>query len=288
MTEPAPDPALLRAKRFQLAVWLLIIFSIALFGFLAFIPTSWEERSGTTVLKILILKSWVPKALFIAGGITAFILFVCAMLCFVRRHILTGIAAFIAALGLPAAGFSFLMLNISPWYAVGETQSDGAEYFVLEQSFLQGQQMAMGKLEHKGRFFTHYTCLGITHFDSPRSYAALIFPSQPADSLKGALVQSSNGLILGLRGNDRCFLAYQPQSGKFLGYGDIEQLSPFVLLGPTDELNPTDVKQIDEALAGPGGFKRAGVPRKETLEEGLKHANPKVRELSEKWLKLYP
>jgi hypothetical protein len=115
--------------------------------------------------------------------------------------------------------------------------------------------------------------LAVTQGDSPRSYLRVVRPAGCVDGY-GQVLLTDTGWVLGLRSDNRCFFAYDRNTGQAHGYGGIEQLSPFLALTDTDELHEPDVVRVAETMAK---MNQMGAPTPEALRGALEHKNPHVR-----------
>lgn len=265
---------------------LLYITSATLFAIWALLPISWTvdrpDQPGTMAHHdtITILAPFIPLLLFWLSVIAACALLMLALLSFkwqVVRY--PAVAFFLAIVAFPFAGAVYLLSNLSSWTVHGNlTDSTGTHYVFCDSSFMQGQTMALTQVEAKNLFFTRFKVLGTHHGDSPQSWASVIRPANPLNEY-GQLYQGETGMIAGIRYDHKCFLAYNPDTKRFYGQGDIENISPFVCLNATDELHPADIEAIeailDESTAG-----RPGYPARSSVESGLSHSNPHVREIA--------
>ena len=142
--------------------------------------------------------------------------------------------------------------------------------------------MALTVAGNSGTLYHRYEVLGATNGDSPRSWMMVVRPSSfkmPAKSDPyGMIAFSPDGKVLGLRYSNHCYMMWDASESRFYGHGDIETISPFVLIRYEDDLYEPDVesllKLLREREAGPG------VPSRETLTEALDHKNPNVRGLT--------
>ncbi|MHC4179113.1 MAG: hypothetical protein ACYSWU_16490 [Planctomycetota bacterium] len=83
--------------------------------------------------------------------------------------------------------------------------------------------------------------------DSPRSWASLIRPDKCSD--KYGQLYLCNDFLIGVRYDNRCFLAYDLRNKQAYGHGKIETLSPFVCLTPNDSPSNVDVTRTCEQIA---------------------------------------
>ena len=136
--------------------------------------------------------------------------------------------------------------NLAPWTTHGQISADDGTTFVFcDSSFLQGQTMAIAEISSKNNLKTTYRVLVDNNGDSPRSWASVIRPDRSTDEY-GQLYLKDDFLI-GVRYENKCYLAYDMANNKAYGHGDIELLSPFVCLSASDVPNKIDIQRtIDQ------------------------------------------
>lgn len=206
-----------------------------------------------------------------------------------------GILFFVVCIVL---GFLFLRTSFfRGWTKEAELVGpDGYVYSFMDFSFLQGQTMKLVR-ERSNQARGTYEELGSTNGDSPRSWASVIRPKGVPDDDYGQLYLSSDGTILGIRYDNHCYFAYDTKSGKFSGHGDIESLSPFLLIESNTQLHEADIlATILKAVETSDFYEKnpkwqqhysmPGCPKKENLLKGLEHPNERVRELSKQLLEI--
>ena len=202
------------------------------------------------------------------------------------------IGLLISVVAFPLSTFFHMAVNLAPWTIHGQVQTpDGKRYAFCDSSFLQGQTMAIAEVEHVAWHSTTYRVMVVTNGDDPRSWASIIRPAGSPDSY-GQLYLCNNFLI-GVRYDNRCFLAYDLQNSQAHGHGAIESLPPFICLQPADEPNPADLertcKQISDRTAyclGDGGYDAAvrfingepsrGCPSRTSIEDTATSGTPNV------------
>lgn len=267
--------------------WSLVLYavSLAVFGVWALWPDTaayFDGESGPMSFTgtILISRPWVGWALtWIAAGVAGLLLLL-ALLAYQWRVVRWPVVAVLLAMfAFPAAGVYRYFENFVPWTVHGRvTDSAGVEYVFCDSSFLQGQMMSLARVAAENPLYVRLEALGTTNGDSPRSWASLIRPAGAVDGY-GQLYLTDDERVIGLRYGGQCYMAYDVPAGKFSGHGEIEALSPFVLLSATDALHEPDVVALLKVLAeqGPG---LPGYPQRGAVEAGLTHVNPRVRELA--------
>jgi len=148
----------------------------------------------------------------------------------------------------PCAVLSHIANNLAPWTVHGQViLADGTKCVFLDSSFLQDQTMAIAEVAYTSLFTTSYHVLVDNNGDSPRSWASLI---RPVDSLDeyGQLYLCNNNYLVGIRYDNRCYLAYDLENKVPYGHGQIESLSPFICLGKNDQVNETDVTRTIDRI----------------------------------------
>ncbi|MDX2200316.1 MAG: hypothetical protein SF069_15255 [Phycisphaerae bacterium] len=158
------------------------------------------------------------------------------------------IGLLISVVAFPLSAFLNWGANLAPWTIHGQVQTtSGKQYAFCDSSFLQGQAMAIAEVERVAWHSTTYRVLVATNGDDPRSWTSIIRPAGSPDSY-GQLYLCNNFLI-GVRYENRCFLAYDLQKNQPHGRRGIESLPPFICLQPTDEPNPADIDRTCKQVA---------------------------------------
>ncbi len=226
-------------------------------------------------------------------------------LCFRRRTAL-GITVIVLSIGaFPIPFICSFMIDPAPWTTKAEIAGpDGRTYYFMDSIFLQGQTMALTYLEREGWFTRTMRVVGTNNGDFPRSWASVIRPAGAPKRDYGQLYVSESGLIVGIRYDHKCFLAYEPKNGRFFGHGDVEKLSPFVLIGSDTPLHEPDIESIIQEVRRSAGSivgspdirvtagylgddTFSGYPKGETLTAGLEHPNSAVREAAKRILDIH-
>ncbi len=132
--------------------------------------------------------------------------------------------------------------NLAPWTTHGEiTTDDGKTFVFCDSSFLQGQTMAIAEISSKDNLKTTYRVLVDNNGDSPRSWASVVRPDVSTDEYGQLYLK--DGFLIGVRYENKCYLAYDLGKRKAYGHGDIELLSPFVCLSASDVPNKIDIQR---------------------------------------------
>jgi hypothetical protein len=169
------------------------------------------------------------------------------------------IGLLIGFLAYPYCVLCHIFLDIAPWTTHGTVQTtDGKQYVFLDYSFLQGQTMAIAKVERVGLLRTTYRALVTNNGDSPRSWASLIRPDGCSDEY--GQLYLCNDLLIGVRYDNRCFLAYHYRNNVAYGHDNVQSLSPFVCLKPGDEPSLIDVRRTCEHISDSVANGYTGMP----------------------------
>ena len=143
----------------------------------------------------------------------------------------------------PYCVLEHIFKNLAPWTTHGQiTTDDGTTFVFCDSSFLQGQTMAIAEISSKDNLKTTFRVLVDNNGDSPRSWASVVRPERSTDEY-GQLYLKDDFLI-GVRYENKCYLAYDLKNNKAYGHGEIELLSPFVCLSANDVPNEIDIQQI--------------------------------------------
>lgn len=144
--------------------------------------------------------------------------------------------------------------------------------------------MALTRVDVESTWFTRLKVLGANNGDSPRSWASIVRPTNPKDEY-GQLYLTQSNMLVGIRYDNKCYLAYDLDDKQFFGHGDIEHISPFICIDAIGNLHGEDIRSIEKTISEetPG---TSGYPYKESLEPELNNPNPNVRRVTEALLTL--
>lgn len=299
------DSRLRQGRQEALVIRTVLVYGFCVLWMLGFacLPYSWETRGESSFLgRITIIHpllittiSWATLAM-VAG------LFIASCISIWRpwlRWPFLGIV--ITLLLFPICGIMQVGRNLGPWTMHGQvTTADGQRYVFLDSSFLQGQLMAIGRYEQEGWFSQSFEVLVDNNGDSPRSWASVIRPRGAQESY-GQLYLHEGTFLLGVRLGNRAFLAYDLKERVAYGHGEIEALSPFILLTADNGLHEEDIAStcntigswaeicmedddIRSAESFVAGEAYPGVPTMEMMRAGLHSPLPGVRQAAEKLL----
>ncbi|MCA9449937.1 MAG: hypothetical protein KC931_22640, partial [Candidatus Omnitrophica bacterium] len=230
------------------------------------------------------------------GILAAILFFAAAPICVYavfrlgRKPEVVSVAAWaLAVIGFPLAFLGALVYAVGPWTIEAESKGpNGEAYYFLDTSFLQGQTMALAKSDRISWWKQEFEVLGCNNGDSPRSWASVIRPAGAPAEDYGQLYWSPEDVLVGIRYDQKCFLAYDLPRDRFIGHDDVEELSPFILLGPDTVPHEPDVQAIREEIARvpEGGYLYPpGRPHIDSVTPELNHPNPIVRELAAEFLR---
>ena len=278
----------------------LVIVGVSLLGlcafmFLAFMPYFWKERQNGQLIRILIVKPWVHLVLSYASVVLVALMLALSAIGLRRGHKASAVFALLAALfGFPPAIFFW---SHSPGFPPAQMtfNTPDKEYLLTSEiGSAHNYTWTLNLLERDGRFFRHYKVLA-ENTGASLPFINIVRPDTP--DARGEYVPyvahiyfNASKYLCGLY-QDTCFFIYEPVSGTFTE--ELESVDPFFLVGEKDGFHQGDVERIEAAITRnprafgeePDWVKR---PAKAALQLSLKHPNPKVRELAEKWLKYYP
>jgi len=162
--------------------------------------------------------------------------------------------------------------NLGEWTYEGTVKdAAGNTYWFLDSSFLQGQEMAIGRLKERTPMLDRFAVLAATNGDYPRKYLNIVRPNNVKEGY-GQLYLTEEHWLVGVRSENRMFLAYDLQSQKPYVQDDVMALSPFILIGRNTHLNKSDCEEIKKIGIG----NKVGQPHEKVILEGLKNSNPDV------------
>jgi hypothetical protein len=275
---------------FRRMISVLIVESAAILLLAALLPLSTDLAPST----IYILHPAVSKFLALAAFGSGALLIIAAICCACHRW--WGrmcIALALAILGVPFALVTSVVRNLGPWEPSGSAvAADHQVYRWLDSGLLQGQTLAIGRDEGDGWLYHRYELVGETNGDYPRLWIPLVRPAGVEDSEYRQVYCSDSGVVVGVRYENHCFMAYDTNSGSFFGnpvggqtWEKITAISPFILIGPETQLHEPDVARILRAPIGERSHSECAVSVS-ALQQALNHPNAKVRELAQRLLAL--
>ena len=249
------------------------------------VPLNVDSRVGTKLTGVAILKPGINSVIwYLCGGCMLAMLVVSAV-CWkkkLRRQFVVSLAIGLSA--FPVAAIFRFTDSLAPWTVCSTCRGpDGQDYTFMDSSFLQGQTLALGRATADSLLYKNFDILGDTNGDSPRSYALMVRPTDKVRTTYGQLHLSDTGTLLGIRNFNRCYFAYDFSTKRFLGHGDIEGVSPFLLVEPGSRLYRVDV----ETLLEKPDVQPIGLPSKQVLLDATGHTHPEVRQVAAQLLKLH-
>jgi len=233
------------SKRFSLYSALAYLFPIVLFVFYALIKVSNGTRDGEFNLVSIEILNPLIYSIANWGTFSTWLMLLLASIlsCWKRSLPRPGLGLLICLLFCPFCVICHSMNNLGPWTTYGRVLSeDGNEYVFCDSSLLQGQLMAIGEVTQQGIFKTKFKVLVSNNGDSPRSWASVIRPDSPNDSYGQLYLK--NGFLLGIRYDNKCYLAFDLENQTAIGHGAIETISPFVSLSANDVPSAADIERV--------------------------------------------
>lgn len=214
-----------------------------LFAYANFATTwdSWGRSDGPSTIgivrpRVVAAVDWFMLGMVIALGLVSIV-------SFKRRLLRWPVVGLLICLLYPYSLLSRVFSNLAPWTTHAEvTLSDGATYVFLDTSFLQGQTMAIGRVQQEGLLTRTFEELVSNNGDSPRSWCSVVRPSDSSEGY-GQLYAGRGGVLVGVRHDNRCYLAFDVPSKIAYGHEDVEKLSPFVCLREGDDLQAADIER---------------------------------------------
>jgi hypothetical protein len=162
--------------------------------------------------------------------------------------------------------------NLGPWTYHGSVSDPaGNSCWFLDSSFLQGQTMAIAKLSERTSLVDRFDVLATTNGDSPKLYLHIVRPNGSQEGY-GQLYLNKDNWLVGIRSENRMFLAYDLNSQRAYVRDDAMGLSPFILIDEKTDPNDNDCKQIQQLGIG----NEVGQPHEEVILEALNSPNPEV------------
>jgi hypothetical protein len=274
-----------RAERALVAMGVLCLLAVC------FVPASIGGYRGVLPMAMFITAAWVVWAAR-AFAATAFVaLAVSSRLNGRRRGLQTAVLA-LFVFG-PFSECARFASDPAPWqeYSTLEHPS-GRRFAFVESSFMQGQLLAVARVDSQRWYGTDYTAVVLTNGDSPRSYVSLVRPDKLDDPRYGQLQLLRDGRIVAVRSRNHAYMAFDPGSGQHWDHESIYELSPFVMLDAHARLSAKDMALTTEEIVNrctsytderawlAEAVERgsmSGVPSARLLRSELDHLNPAVR-----------
>lgn len=265
---------LVDGRRPPFAVISKVLFPVALavcVGFVA-LPRSWHMGGW-----LVVVRPWVPWALFLAPVVCLVVLLIGVMVSRARyagEH--AGCTFGVVALAFVCTLALRGLFSEGAWELKASLRGPDDQTYVLfsREDFFIGSTQALGRLTGQSPFHRSVQLLGK---DSSWDVVGRVLVVRPARLawLDGyRLVFAPSGELLVLWGRN-WLMYYDPASGTFLADRQLTEISPFILLDETADLNAADVDAILEWIRLIEDDPR--LPKRRTLVEALEHPNPHVR-----------
>lgn len=159
-----------------------------------------------------------------------------------------GIGLLIGLILYPCCLIWHTVKNVAEWTTHGEvTTDDGRTFVFCNSSFMMGQTMAIAEIPNKDKLKLTGRVLVSNNGDWPRSWASVVRPHGSADEYGQLYLK--DGMLIGIRYENKCYLAYDLGKNKAYGHGAIELISPFVCLSAGDIPNKIDIERTCEHIA---------------------------------------
>jgi hypothetical protein len=164
-----------------------------------------------------------------------------------------GIGLLIGLILYPCCLIWHTVKNVAEWTTHGEVTTDDGKTFVFcNSSFMMGQLMAIAEIPNKDKLKLTCRVLVSNNGDWPRSWASVVRPHGAADEYGQLYLK--DGMLIGIRYENKCYLAYDLGKNKAYGHGAIELISPFVCLYAGDTPNKVDIERTCEHITKAASF----------------------------------
>ncbi|HEX4147234.1 MAG TPA: hypothetical protein VHY91_27300 [Pirellulales bacterium] len=264
----------------------IILGSVAIFLLRALAPASFEPERNS----LWLMSPPASRVLNYAVGAAGIVLLITGGVCARRkRWVRTTLAINLAVLGIPATLF-LLVFNIlrtgRDFWTEGPplTAADGQVYAYLQSSILECSTQAIGRLADHALLYERYELVGRTNAGDVQQWIWLVRPSGVGDNKRFQLLSSADGMLVALRFDSQCFMAYDVHTHKFFDFpqdrensDQLSEISPFLLIGPDATLNPADVVQLSTAADYPNRDRPISPA---LIRAALDHPNPEVRRVA--------
>ena len=281
VSQQNPDAAVAGCPAKQVGYVLMLVAGLSLLALICIPLDVWSLSEGK-LTGIAILKPGINNAIwYLGGGCMLAMLVVSTVFWRKRLRWQYGVCLAMGLLVFPAVAVYRFTASLAPWVVCSTCRGpDGRDYTFMDSSFLQGQVLALGRVAVDGLLYRNLEILGDTNGDSPRSYVLLVRPTNKVRTTYGQLHFTDAGMLLGLRHDNRCYFAYDFMTKRFIGHGDVEKLSPFLLVDDDSRLYDVDVETL---FKGPDAHP-LGRPPRQALLAATTHGNQEVRRLAERLL----
>ncbi|GEM_PF-5606907 len=260
-------------------IYFYFIGAFIVFMFLP-IPGMWSSFNGY----ITAYHPMVQQSLFWMAGLLVVGLLIFSIYCIVEKKgrlgkilLWTLLALVIALIAISWQGVR--QLFSAGWYEETRIQApDKHVYGVLGFSMMQAREGYLCRLVEDNGIKRRWAILAQTNYDWPETWAFMVRPV--GFQKDGEKFFYLDGRLFYFMGSHYCKMSYDLNRGEEQGVVD-----PFILIGPNDELNEEDVKDITYHTTHPKGRGYGPVPPS-ALRKGLDHPNPRVRALAQSLLTL--
>ncbi len=202
------------------------------------------------------------------------------------------VIAWLLVFAVPFVFFFHAIDSCGAWTIDDSIVVDQREYGFLISWCLQGRRMAIGQREPGPWFYRQYQLVGQSHGDDDVLWIGIV---RPEATPKKNLYATESGLIVGILQDNKCYMAYDPRSGRFFDdpserekdVGKITELSPFVLIRDQKLLQADIDAVLKIAKDGDNVNNFAGTSSsKAVLRENLNHPNAQVRDVAQQLLSI--
>jgi hypothetical protein len=219
-------------SRWTRASWLILGLAALLVAAFVLIPPSTDTFAATGPWQITILDPRLVTLLLVGCGLALGAVILHMLVSLFRGHL---VWAFTCLIALPVYGFGAMLGGFNQcagWTTHDVVQAaDGQRYTFLDTSCLQGQLMAIGRADPSPSGLTRsYTVVAWTNGDSPRQWVRIVRPADQAHDTYGQLYVAPSGLLVGVRTENRMFLAFDPATGQAFQHGGLQTIDSRVLV----------------------------------------------------------
>lgn len=256
------------------------------------VPSGWGTTGPSGLLaEIHVFRAYdsVTSALLSVLLASPLIALLVGILCFRRWWWRLGLMLVFLVLA-PASCAVGALNNVAPWRSYGRvTTKEGVDYRFMDSSFMQGQQMAIVRVEGRDRFCDNFAVVVLTNGDAPEAYIPIVRPENPVNEY-GQLYLTADGWLVGVRYDNDMYMAYDLSTGKGYDNPDVEELSPFLCIGSDTKLYSPDVESVFATGIGVNDdsqgnrYLKSHQYRRETIAAALQHPNPEVRRIAQELL----
>jgi len=269
-------PLVLESNRRNLVRACVMVAIVVPFAW-ALLPTSMETSTASRDLKsIELTHAWILGIARVFALSALMLAILSARLLKSRRPLhafwLSFTVGIVTSLAVNPSGL------LLPWVQLNLLNAPAGQQFLLaKSSLLQSQRLALARVRDVGWITTKADVVGVTNLDLPVRYVSIVRPSPTHSEGRGQLKLSSDkNWILACWSPNTCWLALRLSDDTFFGHSgffgcsrDIEDVSPFLLIGPQDTLDPHDLQHLRED--------NVGFPDPQALQEDRANPNPAVR-----------